>query len=386
MIILDSPYVSALLKNAILVNGIETLCSGDEIELNVDDLDLISTEKAVEMIHHNENIKIYTNSENAINWISENLQFTGIPEKIDIFKNKVQFRQLLTDTYPDFFFKEILQENLINIDYTLFERPFILKPAVGFFSMGVFKITSENDWNNALRSIEEDLLTYKNLYPDSVYDATTFIAEDIVEGDEYAIDAYFNEEGEAVVLNILKHLFASEDDVSDRVYITSDEIISENIESFTDFLNDLGDIVHLKNFPCHVELRIDKKGRMIPIEINPMRFGGWCTTADLALMAWDFNPYLYYLNDEKPQWSEILKNKKNKIYSVVVLDNSTSLSGENIMNFDYDKLLSGFQKPLELRKINYKKYPVFGFLFVETEKDKMDELYDILKSSLDEFI
>jgi len=49
-------------------------------------------------------------------------------------------------------------------------------------------------------------------------------------------------------------------------------------------------------------------------------------------------------------------------------------------------LLSNFEKPLELRKIDYEEYPVFGFLFVETKEESIFELERILKSDLKEFI
>ncbi len=37
-------------------------------------------------------------------------------------------------------------------------------------------------------------------------------------------------------------------------------------------------------------------------------------------------------------------------------------------------------------KIDYKKYPVFGFLFTETRDDNFSELINILNSDLKEFI
>jgi len=56
-------------------------------------------------------------------------------------------------------------------------------------------------------------------------DASTFIIEDYLEGEEFAVDAYFNAEGKVVILNILHHKFSSSTDVSDRVYSNSQSII-----------------------------------------------------------------------------------------------------------------------------------------------------------------
>ncbi len=199
------------------------------------------------------------------------------------------------------------------------------------------------------------------------------------------IGSYFDSSGEPVVLSILKHTFSSDTDVSDRVYTTSKEIIEKNLDDFTFFTGKIGKLAQLKNFPVHIEVRRNN-GILMPIEVNPMRFGGWCTTADLSFMAFDFNPYQYYFLQQKPNWADVLHGKEGKLYSLIVLDNSTGINVNDIISFDFEKLLSNFEKPLELRKINYKEHSVFGFLFTETSEDNFAELKNILDSNLAEFI
>ena len=117
-----------------------------------------------------------------------------------------------------------------------------------------------------------------------------------------------------------------------------------------------------------------------------MRFGGWCTTADLASLAYGFNPYLYYYQQQAPDWEELLKNKEGQLYSIIILDNATGIDPETIHSFNYDKLLEDFEKPLELRKFDFREYPIFGFLFAETNAEKCEELDRILLSDLKEYI
>lgn len=117
-----------------------------------------------------------------------------------------------------------------------------------------------------------------------------------------------------------------------------------------------------------------------------MRFGGWCTTADIAFLAYGFNPYLYYYEQKKPDWFQLLQGKGGKLYSVIVLDNSTGFKINEIESFDYDRLLTKFTTPLELRRIDFQQYPVFGFLFAETEEQNFSELQSILESDLREFV
>lgn len=65
------------------------------------------------------------------------------------------------------------------------------------------------------------------MYPDSVVAGSDFILEQFITGQEYALDAFFDERGAAHVLNVLRHDFAGPDDTSDRMYTTSAAIVRE---------------------------------------------------------------------------------------------------------------------------------------------------------------
>ncbi|MBU1232092.1 MAG: ATP-grasp domain-containing protein [Proteobacteria bacterium] len=387
MFFVDKPYISEFFKmtvrdNAIPVVGTDIaqksgLYSGTKI---------ISEERAVEMAQESDDLRVYTTSENSIGWIAKHLGFTNLPGKIELFKDKIKFREMTKSIFPDFFFKEVRVGDLKNIRIDEIPLPFIIKPTVGFFSMGVYKVSSPEEWGDIIASIMTEIDQIKDLYPEEVLDISSFIIEQCINGEEFAVDAYFNANGEPVILGIFKHTFSSDVDVSDRVYISSKEIVESNLEEFTDFIGKIGRLASAVNFPVHIELRRENDGTLLPIEVNPVRFGGWCTTADMSFLAYGFNPYLYFYWQRKPDWSEALKGKEGKLFSLIVLDNSTGRDGNEIASFDYEKLLANFEKPMELRKIDYKKYPVFGFLFTETREDNFIELKNILDSDLNEYI
>ncbi|MEA3504050.1 MAG: ATP-grasp domain-containing protein, partial [Bacteroidota bacterium] len=297
MIILDRPYVSDFLKETIKRNNFPVLKTDLAIELlGGTDYNLIEAEEVIAKVRNNESPRVYTPSENTIHWISKNLDFTEMPEKISYFKNKVRFREMVSGMYPNFFFKEVALKDLAELDVNGFPFPFIIKPSVGFFSMGVYKVHNLEDWNGVLHRIENDMDEVKSLYPTEVMDANSFIIEEMIEGDEYAFDTYFNDKGEPVIVGILQHIFGSDSDVSDRVYFTSKEVIEKNLKRFTEFITKVGELAGLRNFPMHTEVRVTDKGEIIPIEVNPMRFGGWSTSADLTYHAFKINAIEYYLN------------------------------------------------------------------------------------------
>ena len=387
MFLVDKPYLSDFFKQTVKDHAIPVV--GTKIAKQLDlfnGTNIVSESSAIKMARDIDPPLFYTTSENAIAWISKHLSFSDLPEKIALFKDKLKFRELTKPIFPNFYFKEVLLDDLKSIQFSELPLPFIIKPTVGFFSMGVYKVSNLAEWNNTMDLITSEMDQVRNLYPEEVLNTRSFIIEQYIYGEEFAVDAYYNAAGEPVILSIFKHPFSSDADVSDRVYLSSKNIIESNLEEFTAFAGKIGSLAGVKNFPVHIELRRDKDGTLLAIEVNPMRFGGWCTTADTTFMAYGFNPYIYYYTQKKPDWPKILKQKEGKLFSIIVLDNSSGIGVDKISSFDYEKLLSGFEKPLELRKIDYNEYPVFGFLFTETREDNFAELKNILNSDLLEFI
>ena len=387
MFFVDKPYVSEFFKKTVSENDIPVV--GTQVAGTLDlcrGTSLVTEDDVIGMVRESKDPALYTVSENSIAWISENLSFSNLPAKIDLFKDKLKFRELIKPMYPDFYFREVRTGEIRDVRIDEIPLPFIIKPAVGFFSMGVYRVSSSEEWPGTVDAILAELDQIRGLYPEEVLGTGTFIIEQCIEGEEFAIDAYYDADGEAVILGIFRHTFSSDADVSDRVYSSSREIIENNLEEFTRFLQKTGTLAGVKNFPIHVELRRGSDGVLLPIEFNPMRFGGWCTTADLSALAYGFNPYLYFYTQAKPDWPEILKGKEGSLFSIIVLDNSTGFTGVEIASFDYKKLLSGFRRPLELRKTDHKKYPLFGFLFTETIEEEFAELQRILDSDLREYI
>lgn len=385
MIIIDDPYVSELLQETLINNKIPVLKNNFAEKLDNKNFTFLKDSDAVEQIKNGNIKRIYSNSENSINWINKNLSFTNLPEKINLFKNKYEFRKLIKPLYPEFYFEKINVEEIDTLDINNIKLPFIIKPTVGFFSMGIYMVRSEKEWEETKVKLKNELEDIKGLYPKEVMDSSQFILEEIIEGDEFAVDAYFNNEGKAVILNIYKHIFSSSSDVSDRAYFTSNTIIESHHDKFYNIIEQIGKLSDLKNFPMHIELRINEEGTAIPIEANPMRFAGWCMT-DMAYYAYGINPYQYFLEQKEPDWKNILDAKKGKQFNVTIADISKDIKLNEIEKIDYDTFIKDFKKPLNLRKMDYKTYPVFAFVFSETDENDTEEFNYFLKSDLKKYI
>ena len=387
MLLIDKPFASDFLIKTIKENKFPIIKTATSKSMISDEsLNWISEKDAIERYKNETDLLLYSNSENAISWIEKNLSFSKLPNQIQFFKNKILFRELLKDAFPNYYFKGVQLSELFKIDASTLKFPLILKPAVGFFSLAVHKVDNAQEWQTVLVNIEKELASFKGMYPKEVVDVSDFIIEQYIEGEEYAVDCYYNKKGEPVVLNVMHHIFSSDKDVSDRVYSTSKEIIEKHQSKIEAFLKIIGEKAQLKNFPMHVEIRVDSNNNIIPIEINPLRFGGWCTTGDISYFAYGFNSYEQFLYQKTPNWNAIFETRKDKLYSLIVLDNNSGINEKDIVSFDYELLLKDLKKPLNLRKVDFRKYAVFGFLFIETSKENNNEVANILASNLRKYI
>lgn len=383
LVIIDRPYASEELLTYLQNEQVIVLDSPVAREMSAGFTlnfvpDFVFTELATE-----ENARLYTLSEHSLDWVLHNIEGESLHRGIKAMKNKDHFRKLLAPLYPEFFYETLTLEELTSYTVDESKLPFVLKPAVGFFSVGVYTITNKEDFSAAVKSLMADYENWKNLFPESVVAAQRFILEAFIHGEEYAIDAYYNDNGEAVVVNVMHHLFSSMKDVSDRLYYTSEKVIREFVPKFQAYLNEIGTILNLKNFPLHMEVRVREDGSIIPIESNPMRFAGWSCT-DIAFFAYALPTYHYYLNNEKPDWDRLLEGTENKRFALVILDKPASFTKEQV--FDYEKLCNDFQRVICLRKLDYLNDKPFGFLFTETSEDNLKELETIMCSDLTEYL
>ena len=310
---------------------------------------------------------------------------TETARAITLCKDKAECLRILAPLFPDYVFEEYSVDQLAEVDPSTFTLPVVLKPSTGFFSLGIYPIFSAEDWQAACNDIREHSNTWSEQYGATVVNNTNFLVESYLDGEEYAIDAYFNEQGETIILDILKHDFAGTEDVSDRLYYTSKVVVEDTMQAMKDFLIKSNELLGFKNFPVHVEVRVDEAGVVTPIEFNPMRFAGLCTT-DLSYFAYGFKTYEMYLRNEQPNWDDVLADKAGKRYSMVMLStDGTALP--DTYSFDYEAVQQKFSKVLACRKLNAKQYNTFGVLFTEaSDEDWKVESNYILHSSLKEFL
>ncbi len=382
MIILEKPYVSAPLvayleekQIPVLHNDMAELLKQQGHKLN-----LLDDQAFVD--EYRKCGKLYAVSENALVWLYAQLPESELVKKVKILKDKAEFRRICQQIYPDFYYKEVEMKALRSLNPDELPLPLVLKPAVGFLSVGVYIVRTKEEWFNALDDIDKNFAKQCAVFPETVVRSEKFVLEQFIEGEEYAVDAYFDAEGKPNIINIFHHIFKNETDVSDRLYCMSKQIFEANYPAFNQFCIDLNGVLGLRNFPMHVEFRVDKNtGKAIPIEVNPLRFAGMCLN-DLTRHTCGLLPVRAFFEGTHPDYQTQWNGIEEDVFSFVVLDKPY----ETTKALDFGAIKKHFHGVLETRDIKNPAMSIWGFLFTKTPKEHRNELQEILHSSLEEFM
>ncbi len=382
MIILEKPYVSAPLVAYLEEKQIPVLHNdmADVLTQQGHKLHLLDDQQFVEKYLQTK--KLYAVSENALVWLYAQLPESELVKKVKILKDKAEFRRICQQIYPDFYYKEVEMKALRNLNPEELPLPLVLKPSVGFLSVGVYIVRTIEEWFKALDDIDKNFAKQCAVFPETVVRSENFVLEQFIEGEEYAVDAYYDADGKPNIINIFHHIFKDETDVSDRLYCMSKQIFETNYPAFNQFCIDLNGVLQLKNFPMHVEFRVDKHtGRAIPIEVNPLRFAGMCLN-DLTRHTCGLLPVKAFFEGTHPDYQTMWNGIEEDVFSFVVLDKPY----ETTKALDFEAIKKHFHGVLETRDIMNPAMSIWGFLFTKTAPEHKEELKEILFSDLQEYI
>lgn len=384
MFIFDHPYISDVAEKFLIESQAPLLRNEFSKNHISSSAHHISDDEAMELLERSNFRWLYSNSENAIAWINEKFgKNSKLSQKIDLFKDKFKFREATKALFPDITFLKISAEKIDALTFEEIGSPFIIKPVVGFISAGVYRVNNPDEWNVVQKKIHQSTQEAAQVFPDEVLNSNFYIIESIIEGDEYAIDAYFDEDNNPVVLNILHHQFSGAQDMSDRLYITSAEIIKKQLHPIQEFLKKISTLGDFRSLPVHTEIRIDSQGIIRPIEINPLRFAGWCST-DIAYYAYGLNVYEAFAKQEKPNWDKLLEGKEDDQFALGVIEKATPISDHQV--FDYAKLENILSAVISMRKMDYRTFPLYAFVFFKVTPKTKEELHTVLTLNPDNFI
>ena len=216
MFILEGPYASGIMLDW-LEESQHPVLDTEFARLQVEGgriLNLVKSAQAAERIDDGE--RLYTCSESALEWVLANVHEQNLLRYIRLCKDKAETRRALAAVDPRHFFRECTMDDLVAIEPSGLPFPVVVKPAVGFISFGVHVVGDASAWDGTIGLLREEM-SHQSVHPESVVGSDRFVVEGYLFGQEYAVDLYFDEEGEPVILDVLQHDFRDAEDASDHL-------------------------------------------------------------------------------------------------------------------------------------------------------------------------
>lgn len=371
MFFLDTKYISPLLHETLLKKQFSLYDFRDQQFLRGAERPLTN--------------RVMMNSENAFPTF-ETLYAEKFPQLVNtakIFKNKIAFRKQLAAHYPHFYFQEVTLRTLQTMAYDTLPYPLIVKPAKGYSSVGVFLLENATQFEETIAQLYTTMVA--TVSPDELpsLEARAFLLESYITGQEYAIDMYFNEQSEPVILNLFTRTFKDKNDMSDRVYYTSKETLQRALAPITAHLHTLQNIFNIPAMPLHIELRMDADGTIIPIEINPLRFAGEGTT-DLGFYAYDICSHDYFIEQKQPDWQAIIDDMDDQLYAFTCASLDVTLAEDEIVAIDHDSLKRQFYTVLNYRQLPVASNETFAVIFYKCAH--VDDFTSILQLDFTDYL
>lgn len=164
---------------------------------------------------------------------------------VGILKDKHKFREALADFYPDFYFAEVATSDLPGITLDP-EKRYVVKPTLGCFGAAVRTIRGDADLSMLAGEIETDVARNAAVLSTSVLSSEKVIIEQYIEGEEYAIDMFYDSAGQPVITNAYHHPMPANPAYLHMVYYSSREVYERLYKPAIVFLKKLNTISTLR--------------------------------------------------------------------------------------------------------------------------------------------
>lgn len=320
--------------------------------------------------------RLYLPSESAMQVVFERMDDK---ERLDLFtkiKDKYECRKLLQPIFPEFYFEKIKLEDLPKLDFKGREK-LVVKPEKGFFGTGVKTVHQGDDLAKITEEIGEELKKNVEFFADSVLSQHDLLVEECIEGEEYAVDMFYDIQGMPVILNIYSHPIP-QTPYFHVLYYTNKRIFDAYYEMLLKLFERLNLQLKATSLPIHAEFLLTKDNQMVPVELNPLRYGGF-GLADLTYYAFSLNPFAAFFDDARPNWNHIweARERVGNSFGWVLAYNGTGIDVTTYVP-NHEKLKQIFPNLLGYHELDYRKNPAFGIAYIkEANEQKLLKLLEL---------
>ena len=327
-------------------------------------------------LHFSKDDKVCIASEAAIELVTSRIDNPAKQQAIRLLKDKYAFRQMLGNLYPQYQYQLVKANDIQSLKI---DRKSIIKPVKGVFGTAVRMIDRDTDLANLSGELQSELLKNKSIFSDSVLSQDDFLVEQYIEGEEYAVDMFYNSVGDPCITNIYHHPIPANRSYLHVIYYSSKAVFDRIYTKAKDFFITLNKILNVTNLTIHSEFKLDDE-ELVPIELNSLRFGGM-GLGNLIFHALGVNPYLNFLNESEPDWQTLWDGKEQDIFTFFVAYNGATIDLTSHKP-NYKLLEQQFTKILSKQYFDYQHQLVFGIYCLKETKQNLSTL---LKIDFDNF-
>ncbi len=342
-----------------------------------ENLEIISNEDLVQSdLRFASHDKVCIASEASIETVVSKMDDPVRKSTITTLKDKYSFRKALTNIYPEYRYQFVKASEISSLKIT---RKSVIKPVKGVFGTAVRTIDRDTDLTNLATELTMELSKNASIFSDSVLSQADFLVEEYIEGEEYAIDMFYDADGNPRIMNICHHPIPENRAYLHILYYFSQEVFDRIYTKAKYFFTQLNQILNVTNITMHCEFKLDGD-KLMPIEINPLRYGGM-GFGNMGFHALGINPYTYFLNNIEPDWQTIWKDNREDIFCFFIAYNGANINvTESKPN--QQRLKQQFTEVLLECSFDYQTQLAFGIYCL---KETKENLANLLKIDFDNF-
>jgi ATP-grasp domain len=315
--------------------------------------------------------KVCIASEAALEIVVSRIEDPARKNAIEVLKNKYTFRKMLNVIYPDYQYQFIKFQDIVDLKIT---QKSVIKPVKGVFGTAVRIIDRDTDLPNLAMELQAELSKNVDIFSESVLSKSDFIVEQYLEGEEYAVDMFYNNMGVPCIVNIYHHPMPKNQAYLHMIYYSSQEVFDDIYAKAKYFFIELNQVLDVTNIPMHGEFKFDGD-RLMPIEINTLRFGGM-GLGNLVFHTLKVNPYTYFLNDIEPDWQTIWQDNSVDLFAFFIAYNGINSNANNTQP-NRERLKQKFTKILLERTFDHQNQLAFGIYCLKETKQNISTLLEI---------
>jgi hypothetical protein len=323
--------------------------------------------------------KVCIASEAAIEKVIDRIEDSQRTKAIELLKNKYAFRQILATIYPDFQYQFVRADRIQDLKIT---EKSVIKPVKGVFGTAVRTIDRDTDLSELASELQTELTKNVDLFSPSVLSTTDFMVERYLDGEEYAVDMFYNSVGAACIVNIYHHPLPRNLAYLHVIYYSDRSVFDLIYAKAKHFFTALNRILSVTNLPIHGEFKFNgvggaslKENCLMPIELNALRFGGM-GLGNLVFHGLGVDPYACFAADIEPDWPQIWEDKQTDLFVFFIAYNGRN-TNTKYYRPNREKLRQEFTEILLERNFNYRHQLAFGIYILKETRQNLAKLLQI---------